>query len=143
MSSSQLLRNLLAKRNQVQQADLKPLASEQSTRTISNEFNPLFRNEPRTQEAITACAKLLILGTCSGKDTFLWRNISEWIGGYEYILPAERTVLDELAILLIQKYGYKYFYKLSHNILCNFSVQTQKELIKWILDCNNSPILPC
>lgn len=109
------------------------MASEQSAPTISrHEFNPLLRNEPKTQEAITACAKLLIIGTCSSKNVCMWREISEWIGGYEYILPYDRKMQDELAILLIKKYGFERFYKLSHNILSNFSDTTQKELIKWL-----------
>lgn len=101
-----------------------------SSELASKEFNPLHRNEPVTQAALTACAiRFLEKGT---ETAYGWREFSEWIGGYEYIYPDQRTILDELAILLIQTKGYEEFRKISYFLLTNCSLQTQQDLIEYM-----------
>lgn len=113
--------------------------SQQTTSDIysPNEFNPLARNEPKTQEMLLECAKLAILKRLPSKGIWYWREFSEWLGGYEYIHPDNRDILDDLAIALIKTYGYKRFKELSFTIESNFSRQTQEGLLKWIQDLNN------
>lgn len=145
LSMSQTLKLLeqLRKRQQANQQAQAPESIVSSSpanlaQTISrNEFNPLARNEPKTPEMLLACAKLFILTDLQDKSKFLWREFSEWLGGYEYIMPADRNILDDLAIALIKQFGYKKFYRLSFTIESNFSKTTQEGLLKWIRDLNN------
>ena len=141
-TSASLLQSLLKKRKLQQQADSMQSseALQKSQPTISksefineflNEFNPLLRNEPKSQSALTACAKLLYIHP-EFPAGIMWREFSEWLGGYEYIMPADRKILDDLAILSIRKIGWNRFSKLQYTIYSNFSETTQKELILWL-----------
>jgi hypothetical protein len=67
-----------------------------------------------------------------------WKMLSEFLGGYTYVYPGDRDIDTELAIAILKDKDYQTFYSLSHWLLSNCNKDTQRGLLKWILDSNNS-----
>jgi hypothetical protein len=68
-----------------------------------------------------------------------YRLFSEWLGCYEYILPAHRGLIPELSFSLLTHYDGD-MHKTYHRYImidANHTIPDQKEIIKWISDYNN------
>jgi hypothetical protein len=71
-----------------------------------------------------------------------YKLISEWLGAYTYTIPADRYLLPELALTLTLYCKNDLFRAWeAGRIAEHFNILQQRQIIQWILDCNNSHIV--
>lgn len=114
---------------------LAQLRSRQQKQQVQTSESQTSSSHLDSQATISNCAKLFLLHPrlCFSD----WRVLAEYLGGYEYILPAKRDIIDALAVELIKLHGIQITRHKLYTVESCFSDQTQKDCLKWIQDLNN------